>query len=951
MRVTAGWDSGAVYALARTPIGPDDDYGTLAARLETIGADLLVKALDERPAPAEQDESQVTYAHKIGPRERALDPTQTPEEVERTIRALRPHIGSRLPLPDGTFLGVIAAARRRPDPRARRRPRPHRRRPAAARLPRRRARADRDPPARRARRWPPRTGCAAAPTRRWSTSASTPRCPTASSPRCSSAPARSGRDPDDEWQPHVCALAARGTPRRARRDGRARRGRRTRGRASSPPTCSASSATAAPALPARAGGRAARDGRARAATPRSLSAIACAFGHLGAPPATTGCSRSARTRTPTSARRSRSRSAAAPGEDALAALIELSADEASGVRDWATFALGTLAEDDGDALRDALAARLDDPDEDTRLEAVHGLALRGDARADGARARPARRARARGLDGVWTRHLLAETASHLEAVRRPRGAASGARDASRRSGRGYQAGVAAGSAAASPRAASGRAPERVGGRQRGGSLGGRSRGLGAGSGRRSLGRRSGAGASAAGRGGASSAGAGAGACFLRRGRRRLRAGASSFAGASAWPEPVRRRPERPLGRSLVGRSGRRCAGVSVAAAGASSTGAAAQARRPVVGRRGLRRGGGGLRGRRCSAGGRLDRRSVGLVDRRAAVSTGGAWCVVDRGVSTGGATVDGRLGASARRGRAARDGRPSGIAVAVGVVHAVRDAVAVGVRVERVGAVALLGGVGHAVAVGVVVAVDHAVAVGVASSRRRRADLELGRVGQARGADVGRVASPRWSAPSGLGLVVVGTSLPSSSRVGVREADRLRRNWRVAVWRSARSSRTRVAGGRACLARAGARWRPRGRRRSDEAGEAAGDGRGASPTGAREAERRQRGRAAGRGAPLRGVCSLRALRRLRAAARTTGWPLACCVSADGPVLPAHERRGERAQAEGSGDEAGGDRARETEVAERRGPRRARRHGVSGVSVRHVWHPLPWGGVGKLYAVH
>ena len=29
-------------------------------------------------------------------------------QVERTIRALRPHIGSRLPLPDGTFLGVIA---------------------------------------------------------------------------------------------------------------------------------------------------------------------------------------------------------------------------------------------------------------------------------------------------------------------------------------------------------------------------------------------------------------------------------------------------------------------------------------------------------------------------------------------------------------------------------------------------------------------------------------------------------------------------------------------------------------------------------------------------------------------------------------------------------------------------------------------------------------------------
>ena len=65
-------------------------------------------------------------------------------------------------------------------------------------------------------------------------------------------------------------------------------------------------------------------------------------------------------------------------------------------------------------LRDALAARLDDPDEETRLEAVHGLALRGDQRADDA-ARDLLAAHAHDdVDSVWTRHLLAETASHLE---------------------------------------------------------------------------------------------------------------------------------------------------------------------------------------------------------------------------------------------------------------------------------------------------------------------------------------------------------------------------------------------------------------------------------------------------------------------------------------------------------------------------------------------------------
>ena len=109
MRVTAGWDSGPIYLAGAEPIHPDDDYGTLAPRLEELGARLLVQALDEHLTPVEQDESLVTYAHKIGPRERALDPTQPPEQVERTIRALRPHIGSRLPLPDGSFLGVIGA--------------------------------------------------------------------------------------------------------------------------------------------------------------------------------------------------------------------------------------------------------------------------------------------------------------------------------------------------------------------------------------------------------------------------------------------------------------------------------------------------------------------------------------------------------------------------------------------------------------------------------------------------------------------------------------------------------------------------------------------------------------------------------------------------------------------------------------------------------------------------
>ncbi|MFG2331262.1 ankyrin repeat domain-containing protein [Streptomyces sp. NPDC048604] len=65
---------------------------------------------------------------------------------------------------------------------------------------------------------------------------------------------------------------------------------------------------------------------------------------------------------------------------AVDALVALSRDADTGVRDWATLA---LAETPGDApaVREALAARLADPDRDTAAEAARGLAIRHDPRA------------------------------------------------------------------------------------------------------------------------------------------------------------------------------------------------------------------------------------------------------------------------------------------------------------------------------------------------------------------------------------------------------------------------------------------------------------------------------------------------------------------------------------------------------------------------------------------
>jgi methionyl-tRNA formyltransferase len=109
MRLTAGLDSGPVCALVEEAIGSEDSYGTLAPRLAQIGGDLLVGTLDDQPRCREQDEVGATYAEKITARDRRLDASRPAIELERTVRALSPHIRALLELGDGTLLGVSVA--------------------------------------------------------------------------------------------------------------------------------------------------------------------------------------------------------------------------------------------------------------------------------------------------------------------------------------------------------------------------------------------------------------------------------------------------------------------------------------------------------------------------------------------------------------------------------------------------------------------------------------------------------------------------------------------------------------------------------------------------------------------------------------------------------------------------------------------------------------------------
>jgi len=113
MRVTAGLDAGPVALREEVAIEPEDDFASLSSRLAALGGELLVRALGlhgaDRLELAPQDEAAATYAEKIDPDERRLDPGRPAGELARKVRALTPHVGAYLELGGGERLGVRRA--------------------------------------------------------------------------------------------------------------------------------------------------------------------------------------------------------------------------------------------------------------------------------------------------------------------------------------------------------------------------------------------------------------------------------------------------------------------------------------------------------------------------------------------------------------------------------------------------------------------------------------------------------------------------------------------------------------------------------------------------------------------------------------------------------------------------------------------------------------------------
>ncbi|HJQ74459.1 MAG TPA: methionyl-tRNA formyltransferase [Gaiellaceae bacterium] len=90
-------DAGPIAAQRAFPVAPDDDAGAVYARSAELAAELLRDVLaHEEPRFEPQPEEGATYAEKIRPEDRELDPDAPAQELVNRVRALSPHIGARL---------------------------------------------------------------------------------------------------------------------------------------------------------------------------------------------------------------------------------------------------------------------------------------------------------------------------------------------------------------------------------------------------------------------------------------------------------------------------------------------------------------------------------------------------------------------------------------------------------------------------------------------------------------------------------------------------------------------------------------------------------------------------------------------------------------------------------------------------------------------------------------
>ena len=100
MKIVPKLDAGDMLMQAKTRIYDVDTAESLHDRLSMMGADLIMPTLngmvDGTIKPVVQDESKVTYAHKLTKEMEAISPMKSVREIDLQVRGLNPWPGTRI---------------------------------------------------------------------------------------------------------------------------------------------------------------------------------------------------------------------------------------------------------------------------------------------------------------------------------------------------------------------------------------------------------------------------------------------------------------------------------------------------------------------------------------------------------------------------------------------------------------------------------------------------------------------------------------------------------------------------------------------------------------------------------------------------------------------------------------------------------------------------------------
>ncbi len=110
MMIVQKLDAGDILLQESTPISGEDTSSTIHDRLSEMGAKLILPTLlglkDQTIKPIPQDESKVTYAHKLTKEMSWLDWSLPTREVDLKVRALNPWPGIKIETESGLSLKI-----------------------------------------------------------------------------------------------------------------------------------------------------------------------------------------------------------------------------------------------------------------------------------------------------------------------------------------------------------------------------------------------------------------------------------------------------------------------------------------------------------------------------------------------------------------------------------------------------------------------------------------------------------------------------------------------------------------------------------------------------------------------------------------------------------------------------------------------------------------------------